>query len=128
MSVPAKVTRSMRQAVQVVSVAQSLAQLARDRAESMFTRMNCVFLRSTQYSVRIVGLERDNSHWHTTYPGTRKGFPVRHLQVDQIAWLVEEKLSQGTESQLNTETYLTAHMGRGRANVFPFMRDQLMKY
>ncbi len=43
--------------MQVVSAAQPLAQLTRDRAESMFTRVNSVLLKSKQYSVRIVGWE-----------------------------------------------------------------------
>jgi hypothetical protein len=54
--VPAKVILSKRQAVQMVSVAQPLAQLARDRAEPIFARVNCVLLISKELSVRIVGL------------------------------------------------------------------------
>ena len=70
--VPAKVILAQRQAMQMVSVAQPLTELARDGAESMFARVNCVFLITKQYSVRIVGRERRSSHWHATYPGTRK--------------------------------------------------------
>jgi hypothetical protein len=45
-SVPAKVILAKRQAMQMVSVAQPLAQLTRDRAEPMFARVNCVLLIS----------------------------------------------------------------------------------
>jgi hypothetical protein len=47
-SVPAKVILTRRQAMQVVSTAQSLTQLARARAEYIFTRVNRVLLVSEQ--------------------------------------------------------------------------------
>lgn len=55
-SIPAKVILVKRQAMQMVSVAQPVAQLARDRAEPMFARVNCVLLKSKQHSVRICRL------------------------------------------------------------------------
>lgn len=72
MNVPAKVIFAKRHAVYMVSVAQPLAHLARDRAELIFTRMNRVLLISKQNPVRTIGLGLDNSHWHVTYSGTRK--------------------------------------------------------
>jgi hypothetical protein len=47
-SVPAKMILTRRQAVQVVSAAQPLAQLARARAEYIFARVNRVLLVSEQ--------------------------------------------------------------------------------
>jgi hypothetical protein len=43
--------------MQMVPVAQPLAELARDGTESVFARVNCVLLISKQYPVRIVDLE-----------------------------------------------------------------------
>jgi hypothetical protein len=91
-SVPAKVILAFGKAVQVTSAAQPLAQLARDRAESIFAHVGCVVLVSEKLCQNHLWKRHEITHIGTRHiPGHVKDFLSGNFKFNR---------SQGWDSRL----------------------------